>query len=80
MTVLYYRSDGRGRTEVPAKVLGDGLYQAEVKVDSVTTYYVFVGSRSKSLKYTDLPFASLMGMPAPAGEASGAEVRTEGES
>ena len=66
VTVLYYGADGRGRTEVPARALGDGLYEADVKVDRETTYYLFVGSRSVKLKYSDLPFASLMGMPAPA--------------
>ena len=66
VTVLYYGADGRGRRVVPAKALGDGLYEADVKVDRVTTYYVFVGSQSEKLKYNDLPFASLMGMPAPA--------------
>jgi len=65
VTVLYYRADGRGRTVVPATALGDGLYEATVKVDKVTTYYVFVGSRSEKLKYTDLSFLSLMGTPAP---------------
>jgi hypothetical protein len=66
LNVLYYRSDGRGRTVVPAKALGAGSYEAEVKVSSLATYYVFVGSRSKKLKYSDLPFASLMGVPAAA--------------
>jgi YVTN family beta-propeller protein len=65
VTVLYYGSDGRGRTVVPARPLGEGLYEADVRVDRVTTYYLFVGSRSAELKYTDLPFASLMGTPAP---------------
>jgi YVTN family beta-propeller protein len=66
VTVLYYGSDGRGRTVVPARPLGDGLYEADVKVTRVTTYYLYVGSRSAKLKYSDLPFASLMGIPAPA--------------
>ena len=65
MTVLYYASDGRDRTEVPARALGDGLYEADVKVGRSATYYVYVGSRSGKVKYTDLPFASLMGTPAP---------------
>jgi hypothetical protein len=51
---------------VPARSLGDGLYEADVKVERETTYYLFVGSQSEKLKYSDLPFASLMGMPAPA--------------
>jgi hypothetical protein len=66
VTVLYYGADGRGRTVVPARALGDGLYEADVKVERETTYYLFVGSRSAKLKYSDLPFASLMGIPAPA--------------
>jgi hypothetical protein len=68
VTVLYYRSDGRGRMVVPARSLGEGLYEATVKVDFPATYYVFVGSKSKNLSYSDLPFLSLMGTPAPAGE------------
>ena len=65
VTVLYYGADGRGRTVVPAKSLGGGLYEADVKVGQMTTYYVFVGSRSEKLDYNDLPFFSLMGTPAP---------------
>jgi hypothetical protein len=73
VTVLYYGSDGRGRTVVPARALGDGLYEADVKVDRETTYYLFVGSRSAKLKHSDLPFASLMGITAPAaGDKPGA--------
>jgi YVTN family beta-propeller protein len=64
--VLYYQADGRGRTEVPAEDVGDGLYEAEVRVDQVTTYYLFVAAPSKQLGYNDLPFLSLMGAPAPA--------------
>jgi YVTN family beta-propeller protein len=71
VTVLYYGSDGRGRTVVPARSLGEGFYEADVKVDRVITYYLFVGSRSARLEYTDLPFASLMGTPAP-GKGGGA--------
>ncbi len=64
VTVLYYTASGGGRTVVPATSLGDGRYEAEVKLSQVTTYYVFVGSQSEKLGYSDLPFASLMGMPA----------------
>jgi YVTN family beta-propeller protein len=76
VTVLYYGADGRGRRVVPARSLGAGLYEADVEIDRVTTYYLFVGSRSEKVKYTDLPFASLMGIPAPAvggGSEAGAE-------
>jgi YVTN family beta-propeller protein len=68
VTVLYYGADGRGRKVVPARALGEGLYEADVLVARVTTYYLYVGSRSEKLKYSDLPFLSLMGIPAPAAE------------
>ena len=64
VTLLYYRSDGRGRTVAPARALGDGLYEARVNIKHASTYYAFVGSRSAKLSYTDLPFLSLMGTPA----------------
>ena len=70
VTVLYYAASGGGRMVQRARSLGDGLYEAEVKPERVTTYYVFVGSRSQKLQYNDLPFLSLMGTPAPAQAAS----------
>ena len=77
MTVLYYGSDGRGRRVVPARALGEGLYEADVTVNRVTTYYLFVGSQSAKLKYSDLPFASLMGTPAAPAKGSGAKTGAE---
>jgi hypothetical protein len=64
-TVLYYRSDGRGRAVRPARELGNGLYEATVIVNTPATYYVFVGAPSKGLDYTDQPFFSLMAVPSP---------------
>ena len=66
VSIMYYRSDGRGRRIEPAKPLGNGFYEAPVQLDAPATYYVFVGAPSKNLDYTDLPFLSLMGIPAPA--------------
>ena len=68
-TVLYYRSDGRGRAVRPARELGNGLYEATVIVSTPATYYVFVGAPSKGLNYTDQPFFSLMAVPSPQEEA-----------
>jgi len=65
-SVLYYRSDGRGRTVRPARSLGGGLYEATVEVYTPATYYVFVGAPSRGLDYTDQPFLSLMALAAPA--------------
>jgi len=66
VTVLYYRSDGRGREVQPARSLGGGLYEAMVEVSMPATYYVFVSAPSKGLDYSDQPFLSLMALAAPA--------------
>ena len=64
VTVLYYRSDGRGRTTLPARQLGEGVYEANVEVNSVATYYVYVAAPSKSLGYSDRTLLSLMAVDA----------------
>jgi YVTN family beta-propeller protein len=77
MSLLYYRSDGRGRTVVPATPTEDGGYQATVRLDSLATYYVFVGARSIDLGYSDLPFLSMWTKPAEAGnEAPAGQAKT----
>ncbi len=70
VSILYYRSDGRARRVEPAKAVGDGVYEAAVRLDAPATYYVFVGAPSQDLAYTDLPFLSLTGVPVPAEEAA----------
>ena len=80
VTVLYYRSDGRGRAVKPAKALPLGGYEADVILGSVSTHYVFVGSRSIDLKYTDMPYLSLIGIPAPSeGEAPATRAQSGGD-
>jgi hypothetical protein len=69
VTLLYYRSDGRGRTVLPANPVGDGLYEATVTVDMPATYYVFVSAQSQGLDYSDQPFFSLMALASPPEEA-----------
>jgi len=66
VSVLYYRSDGRGRTVQPARSLGGGLYEATVQASVPATYYVFVSAPSKGLDYSDQPFLSLMALDMPA--------------
>ena len=75
VTVLYYHSDGRDRIVTRARVLPDGGYEATIRLNMVTTYYLFVGSRSSDVTYTDLPFLSLIGMPAPV-ETKASETQT----
>ena len=64
MTVMYYRSDGRGRTVIPARATDDGSYEAEIDVKEVAAYYVFVGSKSEQIEFTDMPFMTVIGTPA----------------
>jgi hypothetical protein len=60
VSIMYYRSDGRGRTVQPAKSVGDGVYEAVVEASEPTTYYVFVGAPSQNLQYTDNAFLSML--------------------
>ena len=60
--VMYYNSAGGGRTVVPATVLGGGEYEATVTVSEPMTYYVFVASASQKVTFTDIPYATLIGL------------------
>jgi YVTN family beta-propeller protein len=57
--VLYYLAPGRNRTEVPARDLGDGTYEAEINVAAAGAYYVYVGVPSMKLGFNVLPYFSL---------------------
>ena len=61
---MYYRSDGRARKVEAARVVGGGVYEATLRLDSPATYYVFVGAPSRDLDYSDAAFLSLTGVPA----------------
>jgi YVTN family beta-propeller protein len=65
VSVLYYRSDGRGRVTQPATLAGDGFYEATVRASMAATYYVYVGAPSRGLDYSDEPFLSLLALDAP---------------
>ncbi|MDH5329855.1 MAG: cytochrome D1 [Aquincola sp.] len=51
---------GRQLATVPARELGDGVYQAEVAVRQPGAYYVYVGSQTLGKGFLDLPFVSLV--------------------
>ena len=63
VSIMYYRSDGRGRKVQPAKSVGEGVYEAVVEASEPATYYVFVGAPSQNLQYTDNAFLSLLAVP-----------------
>lgn len=66
VTVLFYRSDGRDRNVVSAKQVEQGIYQATIRLNTTSVYYVFVGSRSRNAGYSDMPFFSLKSIDHPA--------------
>jgi YVTN family beta-propeller protein len=66
VAVLYYRSDGRERTTLAARQLGEGLYEATVDASMPATYYVYVAAPSRSLSYSDESMLSLIALPAEA--------------
>ena len=57
--VMYYLAPGRMRTEVPAKEIGEGVYEAEMNIREPGAYYVYVGLPSLRLIYGQLPFFTL---------------------
>lgn len=61
--LLYYLAPGRGRTEVPVKEIGGGVYEAQVDLAQPGAYYVYVGVPSLQLGYGKLPFFTLMAAP-----------------
>ncbi|MDH5247330.1 MAG: FixH family protein, partial [Betaproteobacteria bacterium] len=58
--VLSFRAPGLDRTEVPAKDVGDGVYEAEVKFGSAGAYYVHVASATLKKNFLELPYYSLV--------------------
>ena len=57
--VMYFLAPGRGRTEVPVKEIGGGVYEAALKLAQPGAYYVYVGVPSLKLGYGKLPFFTL---------------------
>lgn len=70
--VMYYLAPGRGRTEVPVKEIGDGVYEAQVQLAQAGAYYVYVGVPSMNLAYGKLPYFTLMAAPPATARAPGA--------
>jgi YVTN family beta-propeller protein len=58
--VRYFLSPGRYRTEVAARHVGEGVYEAEMKVRRAGGYYVYVAVPSKKVFFNDLTYKTLM--------------------
>jgi hypothetical protein len=58
--VLYFRAPMYGRTVVPARHIGDGVYETTLSMHAPGAYYVYVGAPSEDVKYEDLSYLTLM--------------------
>ncbi|MDH4324608.1 MAG: FixH family protein, partial [Betaproteobacteria bacterium] len=65
MLVKSMLAPGRQLATVPAREVGDGVYEAEVAIPQPGAYYVYVGSRKLGKGFLDLPYVSLMASGAP---------------
>jgi YVTN family beta-propeller protein len=61
--VMYFLAPGRGRTEVAAREIGDGVYQVDLPLRQRGAYYVYVAVPSQGIGYTDLIYLSLRAAP-----------------
>jgi YVTN family beta-propeller protein len=67
--VLYYRSPGVGRRDVPAKEVGNGIYEAELAISARGTYFVYVSSTSSRMPAGELRYLTLRAVAAGDGAA-----------
>lgn len=62
--VLYFLAPGSRRTQVAAREVGDGVYEARVKLPLPGAYYLYPAAPSMKIKFGDLPFFTLRALPA----------------
>jgi YVTN family beta-propeller protein len=62
VSVLYYAASGRQRTVVPARPVGDGIYEVELSIKLAEAYYVYVGSKAAESPFEKLPYFSVRGV------------------
>jgi len=62
--VLFYRAPFYDRTEVAARDVGDGVYEAALPIGKAGAYYVYVGVGSKNMPFGAMPFLTLRAMNA----------------
>jgi YVTN family beta-propeller protein len=73
VTVLYYPASGTGgRRIVSAEPVGDGVYKATLSLPYAGGYYVYVGSQSKQMPHSKLPYLSLLAQRQPPSRTTGA--------
>jgi YVTN family beta-propeller protein len=58
--IRYFLAPGQYRTEVPARHIADGIYEAELRMRRAGAYYVYVAYPPKKVLFNDLPYMTLM--------------------
>jgi YVTN family beta-propeller protein len=58
--VLYYRYPGQDRAEVAAREVGDGIYEASLRIERPGAYAVNLGALSRGVRFGGLPVYSLV--------------------
>jgi len=62
VSVLYYLAPGKQRTELRARHIADGVYEAVLTPEAAGAYYLYVASASAGVRYGDLPYITLRGV------------------
>ena len=63
--LLHFRAPDFDRTEVAAREIGDGLYEATATIGPAGAYYLYVSAPSLKVPYGELPFRSLLAAGTP---------------
>ncbi|WP_119154249.1 cytochrome D1 domain-containing protein [Caldimonas tepidiphila] len=69
VTVSHFLAPGRQRREVPAREVGDGVYEAALALSGEGAYYIHVAVPSLGVGYRELPLLTLRARR-PAGDAA----------
>lgn len=60
VSVLYYAAPGLLRSEAPSREIGEGVYEADLRIRNIGAYYVYVSVPSLRLRFGDLPYRNLL--------------------
>lgn len=60
VTLLQHRAPGKDRAQVPAREVGEGVYEATVRLGPPGAYYLFVSVPSIGARWDQLPYRSLV--------------------
>ncbi|MGI9335428.1 MAG: cytochrome D1 domain-containing protein [Gammaproteobacteria bacterium] len=58
--VLYFRAPHFGRRVLPARHVGQGVYEASLRFTAPGAYYVYVGAPALNVSYQDLEYVTFM--------------------